>query len=201
MWDKWANVWDFMLSFVGYNLRFRKKAIEKLNINRGSIVLDLACGTGLNFQFIENKIGQQGKIIAIDFSLEMLKKAEEKIRKYGWKNIELLKRNASDFELKDEVDAILCTWSMVSISNYEKALKTSTTFLRKNGRFVVLDFKLKSGIKGRIFNPIYKLIFKITNQDITREPWKKMQSYLRNVKKEEFSGLLGSHYIAVGVKL
>jgi hypothetical protein len=45
------------------------------------------------------------------------------------------------------------------------------------------------------------LIFKVTYQDISLEPWKKMKQYLRDVKEEDFSGWFASYYIAVGVKI
>ena len=53
-------------------LNLRKKAINKLNLNQGYKVLDIACGTGSNFKYIEKLIGKKGKIIAIDYTKEML---------------------------------------------------------------------------------------------------------------------------------
>jgi ubiquinone/menaquinone biosynthesis C-methylase UbiE len=200
MWDKWAKIWDLVLSIVGYDVAFREQAVDKLDLNKGDIVLDLACGTGLNFQYLERKIGEEGKIIALDYSPEMLKKAEEKINRYGWRNIVLLERDASDFELDEEVDAVLCTWAMVSIPDYKEALKNSIDALKESGKYVVLDFQLMSGIKGLILNPFYKMIFKATHQDVTREPWESMKYYLRGVEKEDYSGLVASYYIAVGIK-
>ena len=34
----------------------RKYAINKLNLKKGDKVLDLACGTGLNFKYLYNKV-------------------------------------------------------------------------------------------------------------------------------------------------
>jgi ubiquinone/menaquinone biosynthesis C-methylase UbiE len=201
MWDRWARIWDFVLSVVGFDIAFRELAVDKLNLNVGDVVLDLACGTGLNFAYLERKVGKEGKIIALDYSSEMLKKAEEKIEQQRWRNITLFERDASDFELDEKVDAVLCTWSMVSIPDYEKALKKSIDVLKEGGKYVVLDFQLMSGIKGLILNPFYKMIFKATRQDVTREPWKNMKHYLRGIKKENHSGLLASYYIAAGQKM
>ncbi|MFQ6124878.1 MAG: class I SAM-dependent methyltransferase [Candidatus Heimdallarchaeota archaeon] len=200
LWNKWAKIWDLTLSFIGYDVLFREQAVERLNLNRGDTVLDLACGTGLNFEYLERKIGKKGKIVALDFSPEMLKKAGDKIKEHGWHNIELLERDASHFRLNEKVDAVLCTWAMVSIPDYEKALENSIDALKVGGKCVVLDFQLMSGLKGRILNPAYKLIFEATLQDITRKPWKKMRRYLSDVKKQNISGWLASYYICTGVK-
>lgn len=200
LWNRWAKIWDLALHVAGYDVAFRERAIDELDLNRGDTVLDLACGTGLNFGYLEGKIGREGKIIALDYSPGMLKKAEEKMRNNDWRNIELLEEDAANFRLDEKVDAVLCTWSMVSIPNYEKALENSADTLREGGKYVVLDFQLISGVKGLILNSAYKLIFEATCQDVTREPWRKMKDYLREVKKEDFSGCLSSYYIAVGVR-
>ncbi|MFX1232931.1 MAG: class I SAM-dependent methyltransferase [Promethearchaeota archaeon] len=200
IWDRWAKIWDILLSVVGYDAMFREQAVEKLELNKGETVLDLACGTGLNFEYLERKIGKEGKILALDYSPEMLKKAEDRLIKFGWQNISLLKKDASNFKLNEKVDAILCTWAMVSIQDYDISLKNSIEFLKEGGKYVVLDFQLITGNKGVILNPIYKLLFRITYQDVTRETWKKMRQYLKNVTKVEISGLLTSYYIATGTK-
>lgn len=100
MWDRWARVWDSMLSLVGYDDAYRGRAVEKLALKGGDSVLDLACGTGLNFKFLEEKIGRQGKIIALDYSRVMLEKAREKIKANNWLNITLVQADASNFSLE-----------------------------------------------------------------------------------------------------
>lgn len=192
MWDKWAKVWDSMLSFWGYDTAYREQAVEKLGLKKGDVVLDLACGTGLNFEYLERKVGKEGKIIALDYSHEMLKKAREKIEENGWNNIKLLERDVSNFKLNEKVDAVLCTWAMVSIPNYKKALENSIETLRNGGKHVVLDIQQACYL--------IKLFFKATHQDITRKPWKEMRKYLNDVKKEDLPSLLASYYIASGVK-
>jgi len=50
---------------------------EKLDVNEDDVVLDLGCGTGWSTQLLLQL--NPGKVIAIDFSEEMLKKARETI--------------------------------------------------------------------------------------------------------------------------
>jgi ubiquinone/menaquinone biosynthesis C-methylase UbiE len=38
----------------------------------GSVVLDMGCGTGLNFVGLEEAIGPRGRLIGIDLSSDML---------------------------------------------------------------------------------------------------------------------------------
>lgn len=201
-WDILAPIWDYGLSISGLKEKYRGMAVDKLNLNRGDTVLDLACGSGLNFKYLQERVGREGKIVGLDYSSKMLEEARRKIEKNNWDNVELIEEDAANFDLDDEVDGVFCTWAMVSIPNYKKALKNSLNVLKDWGEYVVLDFKESSGYVGKILNPIYRLMFSATHQDITRKPWKEMKQYLENVEIEEFpfGSILGTVYIAHGTK-
>jgi ubiquinone/menaquinone biosynthesis C-methylase UbiE len=50
----------------------------------GSVVLDVGCGTGLNFVGLEKAIGPRGRLIGIDLSSDMLARAHERVQRHGW---------------------------------------------------------------------------------------------------------------------
>jgi ubiquinone/menaquinone biosynthesis C-methylase UbiE len=41
----------------------RRRAIERLGLASGDTVVDVACGTGVNFPLIEERIGPSGRLI------------------------------------------------------------------------------------------------------------------------------------------
>jgi demethylmenaquinone methyltransferase/2-methoxy-6-polyprenyl-1,4-benzoquinol methylase len=201
-WDRLAPIWDYGLSICGMKEKYRKRAVDKLNLNCGDTVLDLACGSGLNFKYLQEKVGEEGKIIGLDYSSKMLEVARRKIEGNNWNNVKLIREDAANFDLDEDVDGVLCTWAMVSIPDYIGALKNSIDVLKEGGKYVVLDFKENPGYAGKILNPIYRAIFSATHQDITRTPWKEMKKYLEDVEIEEFpfGSILGTVYIAHGTK-
>lgn len=83
VWGRHPLLYKFacILTFLGQENRLRKLTVEKLKLKKGDIVLDLACGTGLNLKFLEDAIGMNGKIIAFDYSIEMLDAAEQEAKK------------------------------------------------------------------------------------------------------------------------
>jgi demethylmenaquinone methyltransferase/2-methoxy-6-polyprenyl-1,4-benzoquinol methylase len=108
-WDKLAPLWDFYLLISGLKEKYRKEAIDKLNLSRGDRVLDLACGTGLNFKHLREKVGDKGEIVGLDYSSKMLGEAKKKIKDNNWDNVMLVQKTAEKLGFKDKFDAVLCT--------------------------------------------------------------------------------------------
>src|SRR5438270_9991428 len=44
----------------------RRQAVQTLGLRAGASVIDVACGTGLNFPLIEEVIGPGGRIVGVD---------------------------------------------------------------------------------------------------------------------------------------
>jgi demethylmenaquinone methyltransferase/2-methoxy-6-polyprenyl-1,4-benzoquinol methylase len=99
-------------------LPYRQKLIQSLQLQPGQTVLDIGCGSGLNFELIIDAIGPHGTLIGVDFSAKMLERVQKTIDKKGWKNVFLLKQDATKLNLKElnihsdkviHIDRILCT--------------------------------------------------------------------------------------------
>ena len=55
-----------------------REILDKIELKEDQEVLDLGTGTGVLLPFIAERIGNDGKIIAVDYSEEMLKRAKQK---------------------------------------------------------------------------------------------------------------------------
>lgn len=201
-WSKWALVWDSMLRLAGLEKRYRKNAMSALGLKKGQTVLDVACGTGLNFPYLFNGVGPNGRIIAIDIALGMLEKAKVRAQNNGFNNIEFILGDISEIELP-KVDVVAACWCMISIRNYRKALEHIIASLYPHGKIAILDFKRIDGFLGPILNPVFEWICRLTHQDVIREPWYDMKRLLRNVQMREwkYGGILSSVYLAWGTKV
>jgi protein-L-isoaspartate O-methyltransferase len=56
--------------------------VQALGLRAGSSVVDIACGTGLNFALIEKVIGPGGRIVGVDLTHAMLARAKDRIEAY-----------------------------------------------------------------------------------------------------------------------
>lgn len=69
---------------------YRAQAVHELGPGPGSTVLDVGCGTGLNFAALQDRIGPSGLLIGIDRCPAMLAEARVRAERAGWDNVVLL---------------------------------------------------------------------------------------------------------------
>ncbi len=102
-----AHGWD---EKVGNNAGRREKlksVFEMIMIRDGDRVLDVGCGSGVLFSFVERKTGPGGTIVAIDSAAGMIERAKELHRDLG--NIEYRVGFIEDAGFQDgEFDVALC---------------------------------------------------------------------------------------------
>src|SRR6202050_5287649 len=83
----------------GYPQRAQRlRAVQALGLRAGASVIDIACGTGLNFPLIEEVIGPGGRIVGVDLTDAMLARARDRIQANGWSNASLVQADAADFD-------------------------------------------------------------------------------------------------------
>src|SRR5215467_13151484 len=58
---------------------FRREAVQRLELKRGDLVVDIGCGTGLNFALLQEAIGETGRIIGVDLTDAMLEQARRRV--------------------------------------------------------------------------------------------------------------------------
>ena len=126
----------------------KKCTIETLNNLVFKNVLELGCGTGKNTEWLLNKAE---RIIGLDFSQEMLNKAEEKItdKRVTFKKSDLTK----DWKIENNfVDLITSSLTLEHIKNVNHIFSQANQKLNKNGLFFISElhpFKQYSGSKAQ----------------------------------------------------
>lgn len=106
------------------------------NIKEGETVVDLGSGAGIDAFLASKSVKDDGKVIGIDFTDDMLTKAKSAAREHGFKNVEFRKgdiENSIPVE-DDSVDAVISNCVINLTTDKVKAFKEVYRILRKNGK-------------------------------------------------------------------
>ena len=131
----------------GYPQRAQRlQAVRALGLRPGATVVDVACGTGLNFSLLEQAIGPNGRIVGVDLTDAMLGQARQRIETNGWRNVSLVQADAAEFDFPTEVDAILSTYALSHVPDCGDVIAHGAAALSRGGHWVVLDLKAPDNV-------------------------------------------------------
>jgi ubiquinone/menaquinone biosynthesis C-methylase UbiE len=193
----WAPNYKLANAYLlGQLPRMRQLAVERLQLAPGARVLDLSCGTGANFPYVEEQIGPSGRLVGVDYTQAMLDEARRLIEQQGWQNVELVYADAAILSLKEEFDGVLWTLAASVVPDWQAALKRAVFHLRPGGWFVIADARFSERWYTRPFNWYADMLGLSGAADISQRPWELLPRYLTNVGYEEL--LLGFLYVTWG---
>jgi ubiquinone/menaquinone biosynthesis C-methylase UbiE len=187
----------------GYPQRAQRlRTVQALGLRPGDSVVDIACGTGLNFALIQERIGPEGRIVGVDLTDAMLDRAHDRIAKNRWSNVSLVQSDAVDFQFPTEVDAILSTYALTQVPGCADVIAHGAAALSEGGRWVVLDLKVPARVPRRLAQLGTAVVrpFASIDEWIMRRPWEAirvaMQEELSDVSWTEL--LFGTAFLAAG---
>jgi ubiquinone/menaquinone biosynthesis C-methylase UbiE len=177
----------------------RRKSVARLGLKRGDSVLDIGCGTGVNFPYLRDAVGPAGRIYGVDISAGMLRKAKARRDDNGWRNIELRECDATDFAAPVPLDGVLFSLSFNTMPHHRAVLRHAWRQLRPGGCLVIMDAKLPPGWGGRLILPFSLWLMKRTmlGNPLIR-PWQELAEIVESVDMSEC--LFSSYYICAATK-
>jgi demethylmenaquinone methyltransferase/2-methoxy-6-polyprenyl-1,4-benzoquinol methylase len=160
----------------------RRRAVEALGLRPGDTVVDMACGTGLNFQLLEEAIGADGRIVGVDLTDAMLAQARRRIETNGWSNVRLEQADAAEFEFPPEVDAIVSTYALSQVPECREVIAHGAAALSPGGRWVVLDLKVPDKAPRRLAQLGVAAVrpFASIEEWIARRPWEAIRTAMED---------------------
>jgi ubiquinone/menaquinone biosynthesis C-methylase UbiE len=184
---------------------FRREAVRRLELKRGDLVVDIGCGTGLNFALLQEAIGETGRIIGVDLTDAMLEQARLRVATEGWKNVELVQADATQYQFPTQVDGILSTFALTFVPQAKLVIQNGCRALAPGRRWVVLDMAWPAAWPVWLHPLLFFLRlsrYGITGEVIRRRPWQTvwstMQRSLVEVERQLF--WMGFFYLAWGTQ-
>jgi demethylmenaquinone methyltransferase/2-methoxy-6-polyprenyl-1,4-benzoquinol methylase len=147
MFDRVAPGYDRMNRIIslGRDTRWRRRTVAALGLPRGSLVLDLACGTG----DLCRDLAEAGyRAFGVDFSAGMLASARTAAP--------LVRGDAEALPLHDRaVDGVVCGFALRNFVDVGTVFDECARILRPGGRFAALDAAVPERVIMRAGNTVW----------------------------------------------
>lgn len=197
-----ARNYDFTANLyylVGFREQaFRRRAVAALELERGDTVVEICCGTGLNFPLLRGAVGQQGRVIGVDLTDAMLEQARQRVQERGWSNVDLVLSDAARYRFPERVDGVISTFALTLVPEYDDVIRRAAAALAPGGRMAVLDFKEPEHWPRWLLRFAVAMTrpFGVTWDLMDRKPWKSMERWFDSVDMQEL--FWGSTYVCTG---
>jgi len=128
-------------------------------VKEGDVVLDIGSGAGIDCLIAAEKVGATGRVIGIDFTPTMIKRAQENARAAGVTNVEFRLGDAENIPLEDEsVDWVISNCVINLAPNKKRVFEEVYRVLKPGGRVSISDIVLGDDLPTWIATSIEALI-------------------------------------------
>lgn len=140
--EKIYKNYDSMNSVISFQQHkfWRKDVMDRMHVQKGMKALDVCCGTGDWTIALAEAVGEEGEVIGLDFSQNMLSVAEEKNQKLKLDQMEFIHGNAMELPFPDNsFDYVTIGFGLRNVPDYMKVLKEMYRVVKPNGKVVCLE--------------------------------------------------------------
>ena len=179
----------------------RIDAVDLLRLRPGQTVLDVPCGTGANFPLLDRGVTGTGRIVGVDRSPGMLRKARAKVDRAGWCHVTLVEADARivgpDLLGFVRVDAVISMLGFTVIPDWEAVFERTWELLAPGGRYVVMDLFLDGKRTSRFADALFGVL---AQADSTRRFWEPLERRVDDFEVHDDSIFGGVARIVAGTK-
>ena len=113
----------------------------------GDRVVDLGCGAGIDSLIAATKVGPDGRVIGLDMTPAMLKKARRAAKEAGLSNVEFRQGYAEELPVEDEwADVVISNGVLNLVPEKAAALEEVARVLKPDGRLQIGDILVQKAV-------------------------------------------------------
>lgn len=116
-------------------------------INPGDVVVDVGSGSGFDALIASKMVGPKGRVIGIDMTPEMLRKARSGVVEMGTTNVEFREGHAENIPLPDEFADVIISNGVLNLTpDKNKTLSEWVRVLKPGGRLYIGDILVEKSM-------------------------------------------------------
>lgn len=124
---------------------------EFAEINKGDTVVDLGSGAGNDVFVVRAIVGEEGRVIGIDMTEQMIEKANRNNAKLGYKNVEFKFGDIEEMPIEDNiVDVIVSNCVLNLVPDKTKAFNEMYRILKPGAHFCVSDIVIQGELSKEL---------------------------------------------------
>jgi ubiquinone/menaquinone biosynthesis C-methylase UbiE len=121
------------------------------SLKKGEIVLDLGSGAGIDVFLASKKVGNTGRVIGVDMTEEMIRRAENVAMERDYENVEFRLGEIEALPIEDEsIDVVISNCVINLCPDKMKAFKEIFRVLKQNGRLMISDLVTKGELPQEV---------------------------------------------------
>jgi ubiquinone/menaquinone biosynthesis C-methylase UbiE len=116
------------------------ETFQALDVREGSVVADVAAGSGDLTVLLAHVVGPSGQVFAVDIDESTVGRLRDRIKVKALGNVKVIVSSQDDPKLPaGELDAVLIVQAYHEMSQYESMLSRISSALKPGGRLVIVD--------------------------------------------------------------
>lgn len=163
-------------------LHGRRELIEQLDLQPGSHVVELGCGTGSSLQTMGAAAHQLARFDMVDLCPALL--AVARSRSAGCPVVHVIEADATTWQPTAAVDVVFMSYSLTMMPQWRAVIANAHAMLAPGGRFGIVDFHLPEN-GSRVGNAFWQRWFAHDGVHLSAEHLALLRHTFREHRRDE----------------
>lgn len=154
---RWARLYDLLATWLPGVRDVRRSVAAACGLSAGDTVVELGCGTGSNLDYLSERVGDEGRVIGVDITPEVLALAADRTR--DLENVSVVHGDAAQPPLDaagPDIDAVVATFLVGMLPAPAAAVSTWCDLVGPGGRVVLANATTTDHWSGPVLNRAFR---------------------------------------------
>jgi predicted methyltransferase len=145
------------------------EVFDALGVKPGHRVADIGCGFGYFTFRLAARVGDEGKVYAVDIDKEAIDKVRERKEREKLAQVEPILGQSNDPHLPNDLDAVLIVDSYHEFRDYDRMMQAAFRALKPGGRLVIIEGEAPSGRPRTEYHRLHSIPAELVREEVARQ--------------------------------